>query len=173
MIDLRRKLMVMYVMKRIMKFKYKNRKKRALFLSVNSIKTYLQRKQVFASMIRSTLFEMNIRRRCSVWVYQIEELWFDSMLTDQNFEQHWRSDFRMSRDTFQDIVRVVQPALKKRDTQFRRAISIEKRVAIALWKYSTGIHLLFIFPEAEEKQRKLLNSSRFFANAEYLKYLAP
>ena len=44
----------------------------------------------------------------------------------------------MSQDTFQDIVRVVQPALEKRDTQFRRGIPIEKRVAIALWRFSTG-----------------------------------
>ena len=121
-----------------MKFKYKNRKKRALFLSVNSIKTHLQRKQVFASMISSTLFEMNIRRRRSVWAYQREDLWFDSMLTDQIFEQHWGSDFHMSRGTFQDIVRVVQPALKKRDTLFQRAIPIEMRVAITLWRLSTG-----------------------------------
>ena len=126
------------VIKRILKFKYKNRKKRALFLSVNSIKTYLQRKQVFAYVIRSTLFEMNIRRRRSLWAYQREELWFDSTLNDQNFEQHWRSDFRMSQDTFRDIVRVVQAALEKRDIQFRRAIPIEKRVAIALWRLSTG-----------------------------------
>ena len=73
-----------------------------------------------------------------MWAYQREELWFDSTLNDQNFEQHWRSDFRMSQDTFRDIVRVVQPALEKRDTQFRRAIPIEKRVAIALWRLSTG-----------------------------------
>ena len=83
MIDLRRNLLFMYVIKRIMKFKYKNSKKRALFLSINSIKTYQQRKQVFASMMRSTLFEINIRRRRSVWAYQREELWFDSMLNDQ------------------------------------------------------------------------------------------
>ena len=139
MIDLRRKLLFMYVIKRVMKFKYKYRKKRALFLTINSIKTYLQRKQVFASMMRSTLFEINIRRRRSVWAYQREEFWFDSMLNDQNFEQHRRSDFRMSQDTFRDIVRVVQAALEKRDTQFRRAIPIEKRVAIALWwRLSTG-----------------------------------
>ena len=35
-------------------------------------------------------------------------------------------------------MRVVQPSLEKRDTQFRRAIPIEKRVAIALWRLSTG-----------------------------------
>ena len=97
-------------------------------LRINSIKTHLQKKQVFASMIRSTLFEMNIRRRRSVWAYQREEPWFNSMLNDQNFEQHWRGDFRMSQETFRDIVRVVQPSLEKRDTRFRRAILIEKRV---------------------------------------------
>ena len=35
-------------------------------------------------------------------------------------------------------MRVVQPALEKRDTQFRRAIPIEKRFEIALWRHSTG-----------------------------------
>ena len=60
------------------------------------------------------------------------------MLNDQNFEQHWKSDFRMSQDTFRDIVRVVQPALEKRDTQFRRAITIQKQVEIALWRLLTG-----------------------------------
>ena len=83
MIDLRRNLVFMYAIKRIMKFKYKNTKKRALFISINSIKKYQQRKQVFTSMMRSTLFGINIRRRRSVWAYQSEELWFDSMLNDQ------------------------------------------------------------------------------------------
>ena len=35
-------------------------------------------------------------------------------------------------------VRVVQPALEKRDTQFQCAIPIKKRVAIALWRLLTG-----------------------------------
>ena len=89
----------------------------------------------------------------------------------------------MSQDTFRDIVRIVQAALEKRDIQFRRAIPIEKRVAIALWRLSTGnlfrtVAKTFVVGkstavdlEAEEKQRKLLNSSSFFANAEYLKCL--
>ena len=116
-----------------MKFKYKNRKKRALFLSISSIKTYLQRIQVFASTIHSTFFETNICRRHSFWADQREELWFD-MLKDQNFELHWGSDFRMSQGTFRDIVTFVQPALEKTDTQFWRVIPTEKQVAIALWR---------------------------------------
>ena len=66
MIDLRCKLLVMYDINCIMKFKYKNRKKHALFLRISSIKTYLQRMQVFVSTIHSTFFEMNIYRRRSL-----------------------------------------------------------------------------------------------------------
>ena len=35
-------------------------------------------------------------------------------------------------------MRVLQPALENRGTHFRRAIPIEKRVGIALWRLSTG-----------------------------------
>lgn len=65
MIVLRGNQLIMYVVKRIMKFKSKNRKKRALFMRINNIKAYLLIKQIVASMIRSTYFHMNIRIRCS------------------------------------------------------------------------------------------------------------
>lgn len=81
--------------------------------------------------MRSTPFEMNICKLRSVLAYQ-GEVWVDSMLNDQNLEQYWRCDFRMIQDTFRNIVRAVQPALKKTDTQFRHAIPIEKRTPIAL-----------------------------------------
>ena len=35
-------------------------------------------------------------------------------------------------------MRVVQPALEKRDTEFRLVIPIEKQVTIILWRLSTG-----------------------------------
>ena len=44
----------------------------------------------------------------------------------------------MSQETFRSIVRVVQPALEKRDTQFWCALPIKKRVVIALWRLPTG-----------------------------------
>ena len=49
-----------------------------------------------------------------------------------------KADFRISRESFQKLVRFVSPGLIKRDTQFRRAIIGEKRVAIAIWRLSTG-----------------------------------
>ena len=65
MIVLRRNQLITYVVKRIMKFKSKNRKKRAWFMRINNIKAYLLIKQIAASMIRSTYFHMNIRIRRS------------------------------------------------------------------------------------------------------------
>ena len=111
-INLRPKLLFMYIIKRIMKFKLKKGEKRALFLRINSITAYLQRGQFLASVMRSTPFEMNICKLRSVLAYQGEELWVDSMLNDQNLKQYWRCDFRMIQDTFPNIVRAVQPALR-------------------------------------------------------------
>ena len=134
-----RKLLSFHVDKRMIKFKYKNRKTSTLFLRINNIKSYLQRKQVFASMIRWTFFEINISRRHSVWGYQREEPWFDSSLNDQSStEQHWRDIFRMGQDTFRDNEKVVPPTLEKRDAHFQGVIPIEKQVVIALWRLATG-----------------------------------
>ena len=44
----------------------------------------------------------------------------------------------MTRNTFLEIVKTVQPVMENRDTQLGRAIPIEKCSAIALWRLSTG-----------------------------------
>ena len=49
-----------------------------------------------------------------------------------------KADFRMSGESFQKLLRLVSPAVIKRDTQFHRAIAVEKRVAIAIWRLSMG-----------------------------------
>ena len=49
-----------------------------------------------------------------------------------------KADFRMSEESFQKLLRLVSPAVIKRDTQFHRAIAVEKRVAIAIWRLSMG-----------------------------------
>ena len=50
----------------------------------------------------------------------------------------WKDHFRVNLDSFRELCRVLQPFLAKRDTRFREAIPIEKRVAIALWRLGTG-----------------------------------
>ena len=44
----------------------------------------------------------------------------------------------MTRPTFEYIVHLVRPFITKRDTRFRKAIPVEKRVAIALWMLAAG-----------------------------------
>lgn len=49
-----------------------------------------------------------------------------------------KEDLTMTRPTFEYIVQLVRPFVAKRDTQFRKAIPVEKRMAIALWRVATG-----------------------------------
>ena len=48
------------------------------------------------------------------------------------------SHFRMIPDTLMDILTLVRNRLEKQDTRFREAVSIEKRVVVALWRLATG-----------------------------------
>ena len=91
---------------------------------------------MFASCIGLTLSRIDREPR-STWAYEREELWFNCMLKE-NFDEQRKNDFRMARNYFLEIVRIIQPVREKRDKQIRRAIPIEKCVAIVLWRLSTG-----------------------------------
>ena len=54
------------------------------------------------------------------------------------FSEFWYKEFRMKPDTFEYIVKLVSPNISKKDTAFRRAVAVEKRVAVAIWRLSTG-----------------------------------
>lgn len=64
------------------------------------------------------------------------EGWFKLMLNAPiyNYDLYWREHSRMSRRTFQFVVNIVRNSVEKRDSRFREAASIEKRVAVALWR---------------------------------------
>ena len=53
-------------------------------------------------------------------------------------EDWWKENFRISRRTFEYIVRVVGLDLAKIDTRLRQCIHVNKRVAVALWRLATG-----------------------------------
>lgn len=44
----------------------------------------------------------------------------------------------MQKPTFLQLVQIVEPEIRKRNTVFRHAISPAKRVAIALWRLAGG-----------------------------------
>lgn len=78
------------------------------------------------------------RRRARVWFYPRPQYWFEQLLNDRNQDHLWKEHFRVNRNTFNFICGVVGPQIRKQNTVFRQAISIEKRVAIALWRLGTG-----------------------------------
>ena len=52
-------------------------------------------------------------------------------------EEDWLENFRMSRGTFLYLCAELK-SLEKRDSAMRRAISLEQRVATALWRLATN-----------------------------------
>ena len=56
----------------------------------------------------------------------------------QTFEEHdWIQNFRMKTETFLYLCSQLRSVLQRKDTIMRKAISVEKRVAITLWFLAT------------------------------------
>nr|XP_048715879.1 uncharacterized protein LOC125640857 [Caretta caretta] len=49
-------------------------------------------------------------------------------------DSQWLQNFLMHKATFLELYELLSPALKHRNTKMRAALTVEKRVAIALWK---------------------------------------
>ena len=127
-------------LKKQVKKKYEKRKARNFFLKNAVLQFRTQRARYFSSLIETTLFNTSICNR-NLWAYERDETWFSKLLNDDgdpNFDIRWRNEFRMKHSTFLQIVQLVRPRLEKRDTQLLKAIPIEKRVGVALWRLSTG-----------------------------------
>ena len=81
----------------------------------------------------------NFSKPRSCACYERSETWFED-LWDNRFDNEYRNskfkrDFRMEGTTFQKLVTELTPFLQKEDTIFKRAIPIEKRVAIGVWRF--------------------------------------
>lgn len=65
-------------------------------------------------------------------------------------ERDWIENFRMRKATFIYLCQQLSVSLRKQDTVLRKAISVEKRVAVTLWclatpcEYRTIAHLFGI-----------------------------
>lgn len=78
------------------------------------------------------------RKRKTMWVYPRPQFWFEQLVVNRYQDHLWCEHFRVSRDTFEHICGLVSPELVRQNTILRQAISVEKRVAVALWRLATG-----------------------------------
>ena len=90
----------------------------------------IQRNAVMLSIQQQN--NINHCKRKTMWVYPRPQFWFEQLFV-KHYQNHLCWDhFRVSRDTFEYICGLVGPQL------ICQAITVEKRVAVGLWRLATG-----------------------------------
>ncbi|CAL9685020.1 unnamed protein product [Knipowitschia caucasica] len=72
----------------------------------------------------------------SVWVRQKSDAWWRQVVSEWT-DSDWRANFRMLKNTFNILCDLLRPQLQ-RQTMVRRPLSVERRVALCLWRLATG-----------------------------------
>ena len=67
-----------------------------------------------------------------------DEIWFDVLLRRRDLDYCWKEHFRVNRSTFMKIVDLVRPHMETKNTNYRPACMLEKKVAAALWRLANG-----------------------------------
>ena len=64
-------------------------------------------------------------------------LWWDYVAMETFSDHDWIQNFRMRKETFLYICDQLRPFIQHEDTQLRKAVCVEKRLAITLWCLAT------------------------------------
>lgn len=95
----------------------------------------LHRRLLMALALRHRRARINRRR---IWVYPRPQHWLEEMLNNRVLHSLWKKHFRVSRGTFDYICGIVSHDIQRQNTRLRRAIPVQKRVAVALWRLGSG-----------------------------------
>ncbi|KAG6927530.1 hypothetical protein G0U57_009716, partial [Chelydra serpentina] len=68
------------------------------------------------------------------WARETSTDWWDRIVLQVWDESQLLRNFRMCKGTFLELCDLLSPVLKHQNTRMRAALTVEKRVAIALWK---------------------------------------
>ncbi|CAM4645550.1 unnamed protein product [Caretta caretta] len=74
---------------------------------------------------------------CRFWAWETSTDWCDRIVLQVWDDSQRLQNFRMRKDTFMELCDLLSPALKHMNTKMRAALTVEKQVAIALWKLAT------------------------------------
>ena len=111
-----------------------------------------------------------IRRAKRAWCWpRNRQRWFKNLLRRSYVDEWWKENFRISRKIFQCIVRLVGPDLAKEDTTMCKALSVEKRIAVALERLATAgdtCHLTTL--QFDVGRTTALRTKQEFEEARYL-----
>lgn len=73
-----------------------------------------------------------------VWCKERSKDWWTRVVSGSYGDEWWYDNLRMSKETFDALCMELQPYLQRRDTTFRKAVSIEGRVAVTIWRLATN-----------------------------------
>lgn len=73
------------------------------------------------------------------WARPRSTEWWDRTVLETWDDRQWLQNFRMRKATFLELCASLAPALQRQKTRMRVPLSVEKRVAIALWKLATSV----------------------------------
>ncbi|CAM4579078.1 unnamed protein product [Lepidochelys olivacea] len=71
------------------------------------------------------------------WARETSTNWWDRIVLQVWDDSQWLQNFRKRKGTFMELCDLLSPALRRMNTKIRAALTVEKQVAIALWKLAT------------------------------------
>ncbi|CAM5164998.1 unnamed protein product [Natator depressus] len=71
------------------------------------------------------------------WAQETSTEWWDHIVMQVWDDEQWLQNFRMRKATFIGLCEELAPTLRRKDTRLRAALTVEKQVAIAIWKLAT------------------------------------
>ena len=83
--------------------------------------------------------QRNLRNaQTRAWLWPTPQNWFNALLTTHQLDVLWKPHFWMEHDTFEELWRLLHDDLMKQETRMRKPLSLEKCIAVGLWRLSTG-----------------------------------
>ena len=116
------------------RYRAENMRRMRLFYQEQS-----HQRMMFLLMVSMAGASFSLTTDRALWTKQRSTYWWDFIVNDTFSRDDWLENFRMSRETFVYLCDQLRPTLARSDTTFRKAISVEHRVAIAVWRLATNV----------------------------------
>uniref|UniRef100_A0A3Q2Z7P5 Uncharacterized protein n=1 Tax=Hippocampus comes TaxID=109280 RepID=A0A3Q2Z7P5_HIPCM len=115
---------------RLLKYR-RERKQRILRFLQQQVDDFV----AFMTMWTVVMASPNVER---TWMKTRSSVWWDRVVNGSFSHSDWIANFRMSKEAFRYVCEKLRPSLSRVTTTMRKPVSVEKRVAITLWKLATN-----------------------------------
>lgn len=112
----------------------RRRRAREMVARDRRLRQYLRRRRAFLLSSIAAVFSLSSSTGRSVWVRKRSQSFWAA--AEEFDDEEWKSQFRLSRSTFEYLAELLGPAIKRRKTTYREPIEPRRRLAIALWWYA-------------------------------------